>query len=34
MNNDTSATVIEVKNLACGYGETVVLQEVSSAVHP
>jgi phospholipid/cholesterol/gamma-HCH transport system ATP-binding protein len=34
MKNDTSATVIEVKNLACGYGETVVLQEVSFAVHP
>jgi phospholipid/cholesterol/gamma-HCH transport system ATP-binding protein len=34
MKNDTPATVIEVKNLTCGYGETVVLQEVSFAVHP
>jgi phospholipid/cholesterol/gamma-HCH transport system ATP-binding protein len=34
MKNDTPATVIEVKNLACGYGETVVLQDVSFAVHP
>jgi phospholipid/cholesterol/gamma-HCH transport system ATP-binding protein len=25
--------VIEVKNLTCGYGETVVLQDVSFAVH-
>ena len=34
MKNDTPATVIEVKNLSCGYGETVVLQDVSFAVHP
>jgi phospholipid/cholesterol/gamma-HCH transport system ATP-binding protein len=34
MKNHTPAAVIEVKNLACGYGETVVLQEVSFAVHP
>ena len=34
MNNDPAATVIEVKDLACGYGETMVWQEVSFAVHP
>ena len=33
MKNDPTATVIEVKSLTCGYGETVVLQEVSLAVH-
>ena len=33
MKNDASAPVIEVKNLTCGYGETVVLQDVSFAVH-
>ena len=33
MKNDTPTTVIEVKNLACGYGETVVLQKVSFSVH-
>jgi phospholipid/cholesterol/gamma-HCH transport system ATP-binding protein len=33
MSNDTPATVIEVKNLTCGYDETVVLREVSFAVH-
>ena len=32
MKNDTAATVIEVKDLTCGYGETVVLQQVSFAV--
>jgi phospholipid/cholesterol/gamma-HCH transport system ATP-binding protein len=32
MKNETTATVIEVKHLACGYGETVVLQEVSFSV--
>jgi phospholipid/cholesterol/gamma-HCH transport system ATP-binding protein len=34
MENAPPATVIDVKNLACGYGETVVLQGVSFAVHP
>jgi phospholipid/cholesterol/gamma-HCH transport system ATP-binding protein len=33
MKNDTTAPVIEVKSLSCGYGETVVLQDVSFAVH-
>jgi phospholipid/cholesterol/gamma-HCH transport system ATP-binding protein len=33
MNNDTQEDVIEVKNLSCGYGENVVLQELSFAVH-
>ncbi|MCX6897697.1 MAG: ATP-binding cassette domain-containing protein [Verrucomicrobia bacterium] len=33
MKSDTPKTVIEVKNLACGYGETVVLQKVSFSVH-
>ena len=33
MNNDSTAAVIEVKNLTCGYGETVVLQDVSFEVH-
>ena len=28
------APVIEVRNLTCGYGETVVLQDVSFVVHP
>lgn len=32
MKNDTPATVIEVKNLTCGYGETVVLQQASFSV--
>lgn len=34
MNPSPPAPVIEVKNLACGYGETVVLQDVSFAVNP
>ena len=34
MTNSTPASVIEVKNLCCGYGETVVLQDVSFVVHP
>lgn len=34
MTNGTPASVIEVKNLSCGYGETVVLQDVSFVVHP
>jgi phospholipid/cholesterol/gamma-HCH transport system ATP-binding protein len=34
MNPDLPAPVIEVKGLTCGYGETVVLQDVSFAVHP
>ena len=34
MNPNPSAPVIEVKNLTCGYGETVVLQDVSFVVHP
>ena len=33
MKNNSSAPVIEVKHLTCGYGETVVLQDVSFAVH-
>ena len=33
MNDIATAPVIEVKNLTCGYGETVVLQNVSFAVH-
>ncbi|MFA6561179.1 MAG: ATP-binding cassette domain-containing protein [Verrucomicrobiia bacterium] len=32
MKHDTPATVIEVKNLTCGYGETVVLQKASFSV--
>lgn len=32
MRNKTPASVIEVKNLACGYGDTVILQDVSFAV--
>ena len=32
MKNEATATVIEVKNLACSYGETVVLQAVSFSV--
>ena len=32
MKNEATASVIEVKNLACGYGENVVLQEVSFSV--
>ena len=32
MKNDTATTVIEVKDLTCGYGETVVLQKVSFSV--
>jgi phospholipid/cholesterol/gamma-HCH transport system ATP-binding protein len=34
MKNDLPATAIEVKDLACGYGETVVLERVSFTVHP
>ena len=34
MSTSTTAPVIEVKNLTCGYGQTVVLQDVSFAVHP
>lgn len=34
MNSDLPTTVIEVKDLACGYGETVVLEKVSFTVHP
>jgi phospholipid/cholesterol/gamma-HCH transport system ATP-binding protein len=34
MNNDALAPVIEITKLACGYGETVVFQEVSFAVQP
>jgi len=33
MKNNASAPVIEVKNLTCGYDETVVLQDVSFVVH-
>ena len=33
MKNDPTAPVIEVKSLTCGYGETVVLQNLSFAVH-
>lgn len=33
MSNATAASVIEVKNLACGYGDTVILQDVSFSVH-
>jgi len=32
MKNEATASVIEVKNLVCGYGENVVLQEVSFSV--
>ncbi len=32
MNNDPAAPVIEVTKLTCGYGKTVVLQDVSFAV--
>jgi len=34
MNPDTPAPAIEVRNLACGYGDIPVLQDVSFAVHP
>jgi phospholipid/cholesterol/gamma-HCH transport system ATP-binding protein len=34
MSTSTSAPVIEVKNLTCGYGEAVVLQDVSFVVNP
>lgn len=34
MPNDAPAAVIEVKDLACGYGVTVVLQHVSFVVQP
>ena len=34
MNPSAPAPVIEVKNLTCGYGETVVLQDVSFVVQP
>ena len=34
MNLNPPANVIEVQNLTCGYGETVVLQNVSFAVRP
>jgi phospholipid/cholesterol/gamma-HCH transport system ATP-binding protein len=33
MNDDPNVPVIEVKSLTCGYGETVVLKEVTFAVH-
>jgi phospholipid/cholesterol/gamma-HCH transport system ATP-binding protein len=33
MNNAPTAPVIEVKSLTCGYGENVILQDVSFAVH-
>ena len=32
MKNEATASVIEVKNLLCGYGDNVVLQEVSFSV--
>jgi phospholipid/cholesterol/gamma-HCH transport system ATP-binding protein len=34
MKNHSPTPVIEVKNLSCGYGELVVLQHLSFAVHP
>ena len=34
MNANTPPPVIEVKNLSCGYGETVILQDVSFVVRP
>ena len=34
MSADTPPPVIEVKDLACGYGQTVVLEAVSFAVQP
>ncbi len=34
MTNDTPAPVIDVQNLTCGYGETVVLAGVSFSVQP
>lgn len=34
VNNDPPASVIAVRNLSCGYGGTVVLQDVSFSVHP
>ena len=34
MKNNTSGPVIEVKNLACGYGDNLVLQNLSFAVNP
>ena len=34
MKNDTPAPVINVQNLTCGYGETVVLAGVSFSVQP
>ena len=34
VNPNPPAPVIEVTNLSCGYGETVVLQDVSFVVHP
>ena len=34
MNHQDSTNVIEVKNLACGYGGTAVLQALNFTVHP
>jgi len=34
MNGEPPENVIQVKHLTCGYGETVVLREISFGVHP